>query len=948
MGVMSRKVVPVCGKLCFFCPSLRSRSRQPVKRYKKLLANIFPKSQDAEPNERMIGKLCDYVSRNPSRIPDITTYLEQKCFKELRSGHIYLVKVIPCIYRRLVSSCKEQMPLMAPSSLILARTLLDQTQQNELRVLGCLLLVDFLKNQVDGAYMFNLEGIIPKLCELGQDRDLQIRSSALQVLASLVQYMGDHSHVSMDFDNVVSVTMDNYKTDQTPCENGTQESGVSQSINNLQNELINSMLDASLKNPSYWSRVCLQNMAKLAKEATTVRRVLDPLFRYFDRSDSWSPESGIAFPVLSDMQSSMDSSGENSLLLLSMTIKHLDNKNVTKQHAVLINILKVVTKLAKQEKVQASVSLIAAIGDLMRHLRKCLQFAMDTSDADVAADVSMQNSRLHSALEECLLQLIEKVGDVGPIIDILAVILENISLSANIARSTISSVYRTARILASLPNLSYNLKEFPEALFHELLQTMAHPDHETRVGSHRILHAILPPQFNSPWSDLDPSIPLKEYNPKMTLLTALSSFSPSWSLREKMKENGVVCEGSEIMVHINGDYEKEDKNEDVKSMRLSSQQVGLLLSSIWNQAPLQENKPANYEAMAHTFNLILHFSRAKNSSHMALVRCFQLAFSLRSLSLNNDIPLQASRKRSLYTISTAMLIFSAKACDFQKIVSLVKSTMQDQTVDSHLSLKEDSETIFLEASRSAVVYGSDEDEATATEFLSNFNKDDLHLKETLISYLAQKFQNLPEELLKEQIFQEFCPDDSFLFGAPHFMETPHPCSPYTHKGSRFSEEESDHCELEDEDTLFELSTSQSDLGRSGSTHSNEVLSVNKLIESVMATAQQVTNSSSSANLVSFDQMKNNCEALLMEKQQKMSALLSFKFEQDSCDLVLEERPTMNGNKESHNHDSESQENYINKENNNIIRCDSLSSGSENSFRLPPASPYDKFLKAAGW
>ena len=41
MGVMSRRVVPACGNLCFFCPSLRARSRQPVKRYKKMLSEIL-------------------------------------------------------------------------------------------------------------------------------------------------------------------------------------------------------------------------------------------------------------------------------------------------------------------------------------------------------------------------------------------------------------------------------------------------------------------------------------------------------------------------------------------------------------------------------------------------------------------------------------------------------------------------------------------------------------------------------------------------------------------------------------------------------------------------------------------------------------------------------------------------------------------------------------------
>lgn len=56
------------------------------------------------------------------------------------------------------------------------------------------------------------------------------------------------------------------------------------------------------KNPRLWSRVCLHNIAKLAKEATTVRRVLESLFRYFDSENLWSPLHGLAISVLMDMQ----------------------------------------------------------------------------------------------------------------------------------------------------------------------------------------------------------------------------------------------------------------------------------------------------------------------------------------------------------------------------------------------------------------------------------------------------------------------------------------------------------------------------------------------------------------------------------------------------------------------------------------------------------------------
>ena len=44
-GVISRQVLPACGSLCFFCPAMRARSRQPVKRYKKIIADIFPRFQ---------------------------------------------------------------------------------------------------------------------------------------------------------------------------------------------------------------------------------------------------------------------------------------------------------------------------------------------------------------------------------------------------------------------------------------------------------------------------------------------------------------------------------------------------------------------------------------------------------------------------------------------------------------------------------------------------------------------------------------------------------------------------------------------------------------------------------------------------------------------------------------------------------------------------------------
>lgn len=51
-----------------------------------------------------------------------------------------------------------------------------------------------------------------------------------------------------------------------------------------------------------------------------------------------------------------------------------------------------------------------------------------------------------------------QVGDAGPVLDMMAVMLENVPNITLMARTLISAVYRTAQIMASVPNLSYQNK----------------------------------------------------------------------------------------------------------------------------------------------------------------------------------------------------------------------------------------------------------------------------------------------------------------------------------------------------------------------------------------------------------------------------------------------------------------------------------------------------------
>lgn len=48
----------------------------------------------------------------------------------------------------------------------------------------------------------------------------------------------------------------------------------------------------------------------------------------------------------------------------------------------------------------------------------------------------------------------------GPILDMMAVVLENIPVTGVLARTTVYVVYRTAQMISSIPNVSYYKKVF--------------------------------------------------------------------------------------------------------------------------------------------------------------------------------------------------------------------------------------------------------------------------------------------------------------------------------------------------------------------------------------------------------------------------------------------------------------------------------------------------------
>jgi len=108
----------------------------------------------------------------------------------------------------------------------------------------------------------------------------------------------------------------------------------------------------------------------------------------------------------------------------------LDHKNVAKQPILQIDIIKTTTQLAQNVKQQASVAIIGAISDLIKHLRKCLQNLAEASS--IGDGTYRLNTELQSALEMCILQLSKKVFVLTLCITFLSVFLTSYYLKLSI------------------------------------------------------------------------------------------------------------------------------------------------------------------------------------------------------------------------------------------------------------------------------------------------------------------------------------------------------------------------------------------------------------------------------------------------------------------------------------------------------------------------------------
>ncbi|GAU28576.1 hypothetical protein TSUD_269160 [Trifolium subterraneum] len=403
----------------------------------------------------------------------------------------------------------------------------------------------------------------------------------------------------------------------------------------------------------------------------------------------------------------------------------------------------------------------------------------------------------------------------------------------------------------------------------------------------------------------------------------------------------------------------------VLPIRLSSHQITLLLSSIWVQSIDPLNTPENFEAIAHTYSLVLLVARSKNSSDDALIQSFQLAFSLRSISLNDKVKLQPSRRRSLFTLATSMIIFTSKAYNILSIISIAKMALTDKTVDPFLQLVNDSklQAVVNPARQPSKVYGSKGDDDDALNALSSIKLTESQSNESFATMILQGLEKPDSSMVKERLLDKFSPDDACPLGVQLSLDT-------TGNISQSGLKDDKHSDMVD----IPLFTIDDDIPASGSeSHANAgakqqfsdnlvLLSVDDILGSVLETTNHVGRMSVSTPCnMPYKEMALHCENLLVGKQQKISTFMSTNSLYGTSFRIP--APDYNNNKgESTNSNVQqslplSGNPFLDSNISSTLPgtlpetgprlCATEYQHQAAFFQLPASRPYDNFLKAAG-
>ncbi|XP_055816588.1 protein SEMI-ROLLED LEAF 2 isoform X2 [Solanum dulcamara] len=800
-----------------------------------------------------------------------------------------------------------------------------------------------------------------------------------------VWFMAEFSHIFVDFDEIVHVTLDNYEPEM---HNEDFERG--EAHHNWVDEVVRSegravgseygpcqirprpdkkdpslLTREEIETPKVWAQICLGRMADLAEESSTMRRVLDPMFVHFDHGRHWVSPHGLAVMVLSDMIYFVESSG-NQQLILTGVIRHLDHKNVAHDPQMKSFVIQTATALARLIRLGASLSDIRFVGDLCRHLRKSLQATVESvQDQELNFNLALQTS-----IQECFLETAKGIVDARPLFDMMAMMLEKLPSLKVVARATMGSLIILAHMISLASVVSRCQQVFPEELFVQLLKVTLHPDVEIRIGGHHIFSVLLIPSSNHIRHDIANHTRRWNANGTSTFVSITSlleklrkekdgiKLKEGHGVQDDLKERDNVDEEHKQGLALNSSpkFQKFSSMIDCTAvsvgclnegepyiLKLNKDQIVQLLSALWLQANMPDNLPANVEAIVQSFCLTLITSRVKKTNNNLLIRFCQLPLSLMKLSLDpNNGLLPPAYQRSLLVLSAAMLAFLAKIYQITEL-NILLETLRDFGVDPFLGIN-DGYQVYLKPHADVRKYGSAADNEAAVSSLSELrNKiQECHeiIKDILVNCLSS-IAEVEEDDVFKQLSEDFTPDDTFIFCLKSMVDMDHvQTGSHSRDSPSFDEEFYLNSFVEDdkvsESSIADITRFVPRIPMSPSPSMSHVVSIGQLLESALEVAGQVAGSSVSTSPLPYDTIASQCESLGTDSRKKLSNWLAH--ENHCAKAAGMVYPAFPANGPS----------AVAKilQEDGPVRGPPLSNEPWLALRLPPASPFDNFLRAA--
>jgi len=372
--------------------------------------------------------------------------------------------------------------------------------------------------------------------------------------------------------------------------------------------------------------------------------------------------------------------------------------------------------------------------------------------------------------------------------------------------------------------------------------------------------------------------------------------------------------------------------EETNIAMLTEDQTNQLLSSFWIQANQTDNTPFNYEAIGHSYSLTVLSSRLKNSSNGNIIQFFQLPLSLRSVALTPSEVVPASCQRSIFTLAMSMLAFAGKVCHITELSDLLRCFSSSQ-MDPYLRIGDDLQ-LYVRLQSDLGSYGSESDQEVSKSMLSDCRTkvgiNDQRVLDVIASALSN-FIEMGKDVLAKELAEMFTPEEMPLFGSNSALDWANfNAQAFSDESLSFDEEcsrtSSVDCGLH-ESPITNTASSISKITLPQSVP--HVLGVGQLLESALHVAGQVAGASVSTSPLPYGTMTSQCEALGLGTRKKLSSWLVNGHE-STPDNPMPSLPTA--------HHS-----IIPKVNPAMFRT---SSEPCSAVKLPPASPFDNFLKAA--